>query len=758
MTDLPPPAQPPPSRIPAPLTSFLGRHEEIASLAVLLRRSDVRLLTLTGPGGIGKTRLAWQVVDRISGQFTDGVAFVSLAPVRDPALVLPTIAQALGVPVVKGPSLLEQVTAFPAGRHLLLVLDNAEHVLDAVALLVADLLARCPELTVLATSRGRLNISGEQVIPLPSLDQDTARALFTARAAAGAVVVTSPQTATVIDAICERLDRLPLAIELAAARTTVLSPHALLARLDHRLDLLTGGPRDAPARLRDMRETIAWSHDLLPEPEQMLFRRLGVFASGFTLEAAEAVAGKGSDVLDGVSALVAASLVNPIPGEEDERRFTMLESIRDYALEQLAASGEEAAIRRVHVHYYLALAGHSWTVPTGAEAARELDRQRPEMGNFREALGWTLIHEPVLLARLAGALVDYWVRYNHFTEGRVWVERSLAAAPLPIEIHARALSGAGWLALHQDDLVQAATYTTEAVALAREIGDERQLTFPLFMLGEVMLAHGDLQAAEHTYLEAHALALATGEPRFTTVSTLNLGRVAMVKGDLPRAEAFFEEALALHQLSSGSRGVAYGQLYLGKVLRARGDVTRAAKYFCSALPTFAGIGDWANVASTLEGLTGGATQGCPDSATRLLGAAAAMRDRVGHPRDRDDCPAYERTLATARTALGGVAFVAAWEVGKQLPWDDVLAEVDTLVVSLSDLPDPLPAPRDSHGLSPREREVLRLLVEGRSNRAIADVLSISERTVENHVRHILDKLGLDSRVAAATWSVRHNLA
>jgi predicted ATPase len=371
---------------PKPLTSFVGREHEREMVQDLLRRPDVYLLTLTGPGGVGKTRLALRAVEDARDVVEDGGVFVPLAPVRDPDLVLPTVAKALGVPDAPDQPLLSRVQAFLRDRSLMLVLDNFEHVLPA-APLVIDLLARSARLTVLCTSRNRLGVSGEWVVPLGALDPEAAVALFTERAFAVAPsFALTDDTSPIIESICTRLDGLPLAIELAAARIAVLPPKALLTRLDHRLELLTGGPRDAPARLRGMRDAIAWSHELLPEPEQALFRRLGAFVGGFTLDGAEAVAGDGEDVLDGVASLVESSLVQVAVVVEGEPRYLMLETIREYALEQLAVGGDEGTIRSAHVRHFLALAEQMWASTTGLELEGWLQRLRPETGNFREAL------------------------------------------------------------------------------------------------------------------------------------------------------------------------------------------------------------------------------------------------------------------------------------------------------------------------------------------------------------------------------------
>ncbi|HYI25092.1 MAG TPA: AAA family ATPase, partial [Thermomicrobiales bacterium] len=406
-------------RLPAPLTSFIGREQELGAVVALLGCPEVRLLTLTGPGGIGKTRLALRVIDTVGDASAGGAVVVSLAPVRDPALVLPAMAQALNVPEVAGTSLPGRIQASLAERRLLLLLDNTEHLLDAVAPLVADLLATCPELTVLATSRVRLNVSGERVVPVAPLDPETARGLFAQRAEAvdSAFAITS-ETSPVIDAICSRLDRLPLAIELAAARVNMFPPLALLARLEHRLDLLTGGPRDAPDRQRDMRAAIAWSHDLLPEPEQVLFRRLGVFVGGFTLDAAAAVGGPGTDALAGVTALDASSLLQMSPGWNGEPRFTMLETIREYALERLDESGDEPAARRRFATWSSNLAAGLDTARFTPEEFDTLDKLEWDIANFREALHWyDRSGDRASMLRMAGSLGPLWATHGHGREG-----------------------------------------------------------------------------------------------------------------------------------------------------------------------------------------------------------------------------------------------------------------------------------------------------------------------------------------------------
>ncbi|MBA2556625.1 MAG: AAA family ATPase [Chloroflexi bacterium] len=751
MADRPPTAVPPG---PIPRTSFIGRDQERQQLTRLLTRPDLRLLTVTGPGGVGKSRLAHQVLSTVQETFTDGAVFIPLAPILDVALVLPTVAQVLGVPDTPAQPLASHVQTFLAGRHLLLVLDNAEHLLDAVATLVADLLDRCPRLTVLITSQVRLGLSGEQVFPLATLDPVTARALFTERAQSitPAFAVTAA-TIPVLDQICTRLDRLPLAIELAAARSAVLPLPALLRRLDHRLDVLTGGPRDAPARQRTMRAAIAWSHDLLSDAEQVLYRRLGVCVGDFSLEAAQAVAGEDQDVMAGVSALVGVSLVLPAPSVEDAPRFSMLETIREDALERLEASGEAATIHAAHLDHVVALAERQWSAPTGHEAYSLLRELGAAQGNIRVALAWALDHDPVAGARLAGALARYWVYSASLAEGRDWVEHALAAPALPEPIRARALFAAGWLAKDGNDPGAAESYLTEAAAAARAVGDMRTLVHAQGLLGELVLAHGDVTRAWALQAGAQAASEALGEPSITAVTIVQLGRIAFGLGDLARAQAYLQDAVAAHRVSGSTLAIAVAQACLGEVLLARGDEAAAARQFRDAIEGYAALPAWGRLGLALEGFAAAMLRRAPQSATRLLGAAAVILERVGVQRDQAWAVSHTQVIHRAKSRLGEAAFAAAWAVGEQLDWIAVLAEIDALATSLAQSEEAAP-----HGLTRREVEVLRLLAEGRSNRAIADALAISERTVENHVLHILTKLDLASRTAAATWAVRHGLA
>jgi non-specific serine/threonine protein kinase len=383
---------------------------------------------------------------------------------------------------------------------------------------------------------------------------------------------------------------------------------------------------------------------------------------------------------------------------------------------------------------------------------------QPEIGNIRLALGWMLDHDPDSALQLAGALVGFWIGNVSLSEGRAWAERALQAAPnAPSRFRARALLVDGWLAMDQDDLTHADASLTEAVARARALADPKLLTWCLLLLGLATLKGGELARARQLFEEARASAV-IGEPLFLAMATVSLGQVTMAMGDLVEAQELIEQGLVIHQAGSGPAGVAFGHLYVGQVSLARGNHALAAASFREALLRFMDAGEPRIAVRAVEGLAGVAATSQPVQAARLLGAAELMREGDDCPRDLLEVPAYEQAVAVARRALGEPAFTAAWEAGRHLAWNDLRTEVDALVDAMTALPDPLLAPADSHGLSPREWDVLRLVAEGRSNRDIAEVLSLSERTVENHVRHILDKLGLDSRTAAAIWAVRHGWA
>ena len=526
----PVPLRPPQSRaipaahLPRPLSSFVGREREIATVLQRLRQHEVRLVTLTGPGGVGKTRLAIQVAEAVTPEFPDGVWFVPLAPVRDPALVASAIARALEVRETVDRSIEQGVAAFLAERRALLVLDNFEHVLDAGPL-VTEVLTACPTLTVLVTSRTVLRLSGEHDIAVPPLslptqggdrspiDSSEAVRLFVERAAAAdASFALTDANAADIATLCARLDGLPLAIELAAARVRAMPLAALLRRLDQRLRLLTGGARDQPVRLRSLRDAISWSHDLLSREEQTLFRRLAVFAGGFTVEAAEAVCA-GADaptpsVFDGIASLTDKSLLRQEAGLDNEPRYLMLETVREFGLEQLQSAGETDDTRRRQGAYYLTKATPAPATSGIALSARAwLDLLETEDDNLWSVLSWSLAAGEVETGlRLAGTMVYYWyVRKRRLGEARVWLDQALAfgrSSGASYGAMAEALTCASSLAHLQDDTGRARTMAEEAMAIFQHSGTPDEFAKAHYVLAIADYMHGDSERAKQLCQQA----------------------------------------------------------------------------------------------------------------------------------------------------------------------------------------------------------------------------------------------------------------
>ncbi len=722
--------------LPTSLTPLIGRDQDLAAVRNHLMRSETRLLTLVGAPGIGKTRLASAIAGDVQPAFADGAVFVALAPISDPDLVLGTIAQTLGVKEVGDQPLLEVLQTHLRDRHQLLILDNFEQVL-AAALAIAELLVACPHLKVLATSRAALHIRGEQLYPVPSLllpdlaqlpsvsalAHIPAITLFVERAQA---VLPSFQltdaNAAMVAAICARLDGLPLAIELVAARVRLLPPSALLSRLADRLALLTDGPRDLPPRQQTLRGAITWSYDLLDDGAKWLFRQLGVFVGGCTVAAVEAVCnpagGLPFDVLAGLAVLLDHSLLQQVEGSDGEPRFTMLETIREYALEQLTAIGELNDVQKYHARYYLTLAEMAEPGLQSAQQAAALNQLDTEYDNLRLALAWSLGSggDVSIGVQLAGALGNYWNIRGHMSEGRRWLEGALATSRLRPDpgARAKALNWAAVLAWQQNDYTQTRILAEESLAQFRELGDKRGIATALFSLGIVAFRYAEHAHAVALLEEDLALSQEIGDKRLRCSALSVLGNVARAQGDLARAAVLHQQCLELayelkepqnlayrlnafgetmhYQGDNAQAAVLFEQSFalacehgekpsmavalygLGLVTHAQHDHAQARVRFLESLSLRREIGDRNGIAQCLEGLGAVAVaQEQPERTIRLCASAEGLRRAIGTRLNVVQRPLYERTLAAARAQINEAAFAAAWEEGWAMPLEQVIA-------------------------------------------------------------------------------------
>ncbi|MDP9358099.1 MAG: LuxR C-terminal-related transcriptional regulator [Chloroflexota bacterium] len=661
-------------------------------------------------------------------------------------------------------------------QRLLLLLDNFEQVVEA-APLVADLVATCSKLAVLVTSRTRLRLSGEREVPVPPLAVPAAGAveelagfaavrLFVERAQGiRPDFALSETNAGKVATICRRLDGLPLAIELAAARVAHLPPDALLVRLEAGLGLLSGGPRDAPTRLRTMRDAIAWSYDLLSPGDQALFRRMAVFVGGFTLEAAaavgEAMGEPHGDPFDGIASLLDASLLRQEAGPGGEPRYQMLETVRGYGLEQLAASGDDAAARAAHAAFFLALAERAAPDWFRNTAPASLDRLAADHDNLRATFEHLCRAETAeACLRLVGVCGWYWFARGHIREGRALVERALALpTPGPSAARSGALHRAGVLAMAMGDLATVAERVREGLRVWEAVGDPRGRAAALHMLGLVEERQSHWDAATALFQQELAIWRELGDRHRIGLDLRLLGLVAYGQGQLARARALVEEAAALFRQIDNRLWVAATDWDLGLFATAEGRFPEAARHCRASLLGYAEAGDQSYLHQPLIGLAAMAVEaGRPEAAGQLLGAVDARLQRTGAVLTLLDRPAYERAEAGARAALGAAGFAAAHAAGRDLDQDALLAEADRIVAAVEAARRDGGASPAPHGLTPREREVVQLLAAGRTNREIADALFVGHSTAVTHVRHILAKLGLDSRTAVAAWAVRHGLA
>jgi predicted ATPase/DNA-binding CsgD family transcriptional regulator len=699
-------------------------------------------------------------------RFADGVAFISLASVADANLVPTAIAQSLGLREHGERPIGERVAVALRDLQLLLVLDNFEHILPA-APFVAKLLAACPALTVLVTSRTILRLSGEQCFPVPpmALPDPTMRSTAVATSQADAVQLfvhgaqaaqpgfaLTDENASAVAAICHRLDGLPLAIELAAARIPVLPPRALLARLDRRLPLLTDGPRDAPQRLRTMRDAIAWSYDFLPPDEQVLFRRLAVFMGGCTLEAAVAVAGVEGDVLEGISSLVAGSLLREHDRPGGDPRYLMLETLREFGLEQLEEAGEDIEIRQRHAMYYLGLVERWSPDPALPGEKHRLAAIAPEYDNVRLALAWFADHDDADgLLRLTGSLFEFWHARGLYSEGRRWLRQALEcsnhAAP-PVRL--RALMTTCALAQQQGDLVEATILVDAALPLARGLKNTGQLITALLSAGLVAYSQERYEAAEVLLQEALDLAHGLGddEPAKRPVTGIllnNLGLIALAGGHPDRAATLFQEAIPLYRADNYGWALDHALAGLGGVYYLQGGIEQAVPLFSEALELAWAVPDPRKIAITLLGIAGiAAARGRAVPGARLLGAAEAISGSVGVPFAPSDRPIYDRVVAALTAALGEVRLNEARTAGHSLPIERFITEARVIVRA----DETESFAKHGHGathLTLREIGVLQLMAHARTDREIAEALFLSRRTVNAHVARIFDKLEVHTR-------------
>jgi predicted ATPase len=725
------------SNLPVSRTGFVGREKELASAQELLLRHDVRLLTITGPGGIGKTRLAVEVANGLSASFSGGVHFVPLSPLSDPDLIVSVIVQTLGIREARGQlslEILKRNLQDSLRAPMLFVLDNFEHLIQA-APIVAELLAMAPHLKILVTSRSALHVYGEHEFPVPplalpdarsapsleTLSQCPAVALFVQRAvAAKPDFELNRENATVIGEICARLDGLPLAIELAAARIKVLSPASMLTRLASRLQLLTGGARDLPRRQQTLRAAMDWSHDLLNAAEQRLFRRLSVFVGGCDLEGVEAACDtKGDldlDLLDGMAAMVDRSLVQQVDHANGESRFMMLETIREYALEKLRASGELALTKRSHAAYCLVLSEEE---TTEQGSTKWLERFGLEHDNFRAALEWlTETGDAEWGLRLGTALFRFWEIREFLAEGRDRLGRllKLPGAASPTKLRARALFVAGVLAGAQGDYASTERLIRESENIARQLGDKTGVAVSLNALAVFARDHGDLALAHNLLEESLAFWRESGDQAAIARALSNLANVLKLQRDYERARALYVECFTIFCGLGDRAGVAWSLNYQGDVSRDQGDSEVARVLYQQALVIFRELNDRWGVAGTLadlgslareqqdrptahslyrESITifqelqhkrgiarllecfacSAAAESQAARALRLAGAAAALRQNIGAPLAPAEQTKLETSLEPARQAVSNTAGATAWLEGWALPPEKAIAEV-----------------------------------------------------------------------------------
>jgi predicted ATPase/DNA-binding CsgD family transcriptional regulator len=762
------------SNVPTELSSFVGRRGELAEVKHLL--GNARLVTLAGPGGVGKTRLALRAAVTVQRAFPDGVCLVELARLSEPAAVAHEMGTALGLRDQSTPSSAPVLARFIAGKHMLLVLDNCEHLLGACADLVAALLRACPRLHVLATSRQALGVDGEQNWQVPPLSLPAASEpiqpgealrweavrLFADRAGSHLQDFTiTPGNARAVVQLCQRLDGIPLAIELAAARSPVLTAEQIVARLDDRFALLTAVNRSGDTRHQTLRAALDWTHDLLTARERLLWHRLSVFPAGFQLDAAEAVC---SDhllpkeaILGLIASLVEKSVVSP-EHREGQVRYRLLETVREYGKQKLTAAKDEPQVRRRHRDWYASMAAAAEREYAHPGQLREFDRLNAEHANLRAALQFCLSNpgEADAGITMAAQLWLYWEGRFHVSEGRQWLAALLAIPAPATPARAKGLWAAGYLALLHSDVAAATPLLEESRRLAQRTGDYTALAYATQFLGFAALYQGEMARSVTLAEEGLRLHQIAGNAPGAAGALLHLGITRSFQGELETARRLYEQSLAISE-HEGDQWIRANTLFgLGLVLWLQADNAGASSREKESLRLKHDMDDRAGIALCLEALSWiTATGHRPERAATLLGAAQSIWDALLTSAYDPWKSYHDACVARARSDLGPDAFDTAVRRGKAMSISQAVPYAREEPQGTA--PHQPAASRQADGLTEREHEVAGLVAQGLSNKEIAARLVISRRTAESHIRHILTKLGFDTRVQIATWNKTNSI-